>query len=406
VLNKIRLLSVALLATVWATSGRYATLLVAAEPQGKPAVSRGALGVEGHFDIRVVHEIAPERTSNWAVKITEMPDGRLLMVWCSTAGEEYSKTNRLWTSYSSDDGKTWSRPKIFAESTSRGGSVLNPCCYTHSDGTVFIIYNAITGKQPEESYRVVYQTLHNGSATWGSRRTMPVGDGDTGLLSSPIRLRDGAIVLPTFFKHGKNCWTDQWIASVMRSVDSGHTWSRGGVMPVDAPRGAMEPTIAELSDGRLYCLIRTRTGWLYQSWSNDGGQTWTKPTQSQFPSPEATPILSRLADGSLILVWNNTPPNPGISDNGPRYPLCAALSDDDGKTWPHQRAIATTSGAQQLSNHGVFQTRAGTILVPMNHFQGIRKNVDYGPIVLARFDQAWLRSPPSSQKTPNSVPKL
>lgn len=372
-----------MLAAIAMLAVEYPAIVVAAETGAESAACPNVSDAAAFFDIRVVHDIAPERTGNWAVKITELPDGRLLMVWCSTSGTEVSKTNRLWLSFSADDGITWSEPQKFAESDAKG-SVLNPCCYTHVDGEVFIFYNIIGGNTHGGACRVVYQSSKDGAKRWGPRRLLNTGNASTGLLSSPIRLRDGAIVLPIYSERG-----NKWVGSVMRSADGGRSWSRGGEMAVEAPRGAAEPAIAELSDGRLYCLLRNKTGWLYQSWSSDGGQTWTKPAQSRFPSPESCAILHRLAGRSVLLVWNNNTVSGGGQQ--PRYPLSAALSDDDAKTWLCLKSIATTSGARQLSNHGVFQTRLGTILVPANHFLGIRDGAECGPIVLARFNEAWLR---------------
>jgi predicted neuraminidase len=378
-----------LLAAIATAFAGYPSLLAAAETGARPTACSTA-SAAAFFDIRVVHDVAPERTGNWAVKITDLPNGRLLMVWCSTSGTEVSKTNRLWLSFSADDGATWSEPQKFAESNAEG-SVLNPCCYTHANGEVFIFYNVIGGNVYEGSYRVACQTSDDGAKRWSPRRQLPTGDADTGLLSSPIRLRDGTIVLPIYFEPSK----DRWVGGVLRSSDGGRIWSRGGEMPIDAPRGAAEPTIVELGDGRLYGLLRNKTGWLYQSWSGDGGRTWTRPAQSCLPSPESCPILRRLASGGVLLVWNNNTVSGGSQQ--PRYPLSAAVSDDDAKTWPCRRSIATTSGARQLSNHGVFQTRLGTVLVPMNHFLGVRNGAECGPIVLARFNEAWLRSASPSE---------
>jgi hypothetical protein len=188
----------------------------------------------------------------------------------------------------------------------------------------------------------------------------------------------------------------------MISSDGGRTWRRGGEMTLDSPPGAMEPTLAELSDGDVLCLLRTTTGYHYQSRSADGGITWTQPVSSSFPGPNANGILLKLANGHLIFVWDKNLVAMGMPT--PRYPLYVALSEDDGRTWPHQKMIQTTYGVKQLANHGAFQADDGTILVPTNHYQGVddgRREDNrslIGHLEMARFNEAWIRSQPDPNR--------
>ena len=345
---------------------------------------------EGHFDYRTIVDVVPERMGNWAVKMTGLPDGRLMMIWCSTSEGEGSPTNRIWVSFSPDEGATWDAPELLAAADEQGWP-LNPCCHTHTDGTVLAFYNVYRGRRGP----VCYQTSNDCGKTWSGRRVMATGETFLSVMSNPIRLRDGTILLPLCFDRPRD-GREHFVGLVMLSDDGGGSWRRGGEFDVDAERGAMEPSIAELGNGDLYCLLRTRTGYQYQCWSSDGGKSWTRPDRSPFASPAATGILRRLAGGDLVFVWNNNRISGGAQI--PRYPLFAALSRDDGKTWPHQKMIETACGKQQLSNHGVFQAESGAILVATNHFQGKWDGVEHGPIELARFDVAWLCSHVSADK--------
>ena len=345
----------------------------------------------GHFDFRIVMDSAPERTGNWVAKMTYLPDGRILMVWCSTAGAELDPTNRIWLATSSDDGATWTQPRVLT--SSEGGSkVLNPCTYTHTDGTVFVFYNHGDGQR---IYDLWYQTSRDSARTWTPPRRIDASPQVTSLMSNPIRLRTGVILLP-FCYDVNNAARKHLAGTVMLSADGGRSWRRGGDMPVDAPRGAMEPSIVELQNGDLYCLLRTKTGFQYESRSQDGGITWSRPQPSPFPSPESCGILLRLAGGPLAYVWNGNAVSQGRQV--PRYPLTVALSEDDARSWPYRKVIETTDGARQLSNHGVFQTRSGLILVAGEHFKETRNGVQYGPLFLARFDEPWIRSSVSPEK--------
>jgi hypothetical protein len=355
---------------------------VAAQEAGKVVFSDD-FPCAGHFDYRrTIFPETAERTADFPVQVCTLADGGLMMIFGTTAGPEVDITNRVYIAFSDDEGATWGEPRILADSF-EGNIFRNPCCYVHSDGTVFAFYNWVENG----FFRIVYQTSSDGGATWGPRVPMDIPT-QAGLLSSAIRLRDGRIVLPVYRESPDEA--GHWMGCMMLSDDGGKTWTRGADFDVAAPGGAAEPTIAELSDGDLYCLMRTKTGYQYQSWSRDRGETWEKPTQSPFPSPYACAMLLRLASGNLVFIWDNTE----LSGGGytPRYPFCVAMSEDDGKTWPHCKMIETGMGQEQLSNHGATQAKSGMIVCVLNRWLGIWDGKEHGPLDCARFDEEWIRS--------------
>ena len=168
----------------------------AAEPDGdRQIVFQDALQGEGFFDFRRIHPSAPERRDNWTTQITQMPDGRLLLlVWSSTTDTEVPRSNRIWHSFSTDDGETWSPPETLIKSTG-AEKILNTCCYTHTDGTVFVLFNIHTAGRID----LALQTSTDSAQSWGTRRVLDSGAAQTGFLDNPIRLRSGRIVLPVYF---------------------------------------------------------------------------------------------------------------------------------------------------------------------------------------------------------------
>ncbi|APZ95285.1 sialidase family protein [Fuerstiella marisgermanici] len=106
--------------------------------------------------------------------------------------------------------------------------------------------------------------------------------------------------------------------------------------------GACEPAIEELSDGRLWMLMRTSAGFLYESFSSDNGTTWTKATASRFHTSTGPPNIMRHSNGWLVVTWNNCEMPPRANGDGVyggRDALHMAVSDDDGKTWRGFREI-------------------------------------------------------------------
>jgi hypothetical protein len=106
--------------------------------------------------------------------------------------------------------------------------------------------------------------------------------------------------------------------------------------------GACEPTLEPLHDGRLWMLMRTQSGFLYESTSRDRGVTWSRAVASRFNTSTGPANLLRLRNGWLVLTWNNCemPSRAGGEGvYGGRDALHLAVSADDGATWRGFREI-------------------------------------------------------------------
>lgn len=193
----------------------------------------------------------------------------------------------------------------------------------------------------------VYCIRTNGG-TEGDRTVTKVSDIGSIMLKPPVFVDGGNRVVVA--AHGgvspKGCYT-------YVSDDDGLTWQRSNTVITPEHRGgghhngirwnhgAVEPTVVELRDGRLWMLMRTPQDVHYQAFSKDGGKTWSKPEPSRFYGTITMPTIGRLSDGRLIFFWCNTTPLPELaSANGVwddvftnRDVTHVAISEDDGKTW-------------------------------------------------------------------------
>jgi sialidase-1 len=115
---------------------------------------------------------------------------------------------------------------------------------------------------------------------------------------------------------------------------------------VDIPqgrRGADEPGVIELRDGRLLMMIRSDLGHIFRSYSSDAGAHWTAAEATSLDSPTAPSTIVRIPKtGDLLLIWNNH--KPGVKHMEDRFPLSTAISSDEGETWKHTRALDDTPG--------------------------------------------------------------
>jgi hypothetical protein len=195
-----------------------------------------------------------------------------------------------------------------------------------------------------------------------------------GIIRTPLFIDGGKrLLLPT---HGNG--TTIWL-----SDDGGIGW-RPSKTPITSPphkvgglhqglrwqNNAVEATLVELKDGRLWALLRTSQDFHYESFSSDRGETWSPGVASRFAATLTMPTLGRLPDGRLLLLWTNQaalPELPTATGRGEdaftnRDTLHAALSEDDGKTWSGFREVgldehrarpdyATWGGPQDRGNH-------------------------------------------------------
>lgn len=162
------------------------------------------------------------------------------------------------------------------------------------------------------------------------------------------------------------------------SKDDGKTWKRGNVIDLGGHGdhdGAMEATLAELSDGRLLMLLRTNLDYFWEAFSDAQGLYWRVLRPSQIDASSAPGYLIRLASGRLALVWNRLYPEgktSGLRSGGGslsepkarwhRDELALAFSRDDGKTWS-KPAVIVRQPRGGLSYPYVLERRPGELWV-------------------------------------------
>lgn len=107
---------------------------------------------------------------------------------------------------------------------------------------------------------------------------------------------------------------------VLFSDDDGESWHvrhlnavarHEAVFPHEGVRWqntGVEPTVTERADGSLFLLARSSQDYLYQYFSYDGGDTWTEGEPSPFHCTLTSPAFLKLANGKILLFWNNTRP--------------------------------------------------------------------------------------------------
>jgi hypothetical protein len=229
--------------------------------------------------------------------------------------------------------------------------------------------------------------------------------GYAGSLLSFLQLHDGRIVVP-FCYLTRRSWASRGegfdkftfmgeFSSSVAYSDDGETWHTSpNELKEPTPQigndGGIEPCVLELKSGRLWMLIRTQNGRFFESFSEDRGVTWTHPVPTNITSSDSPCSMTRLRDGRVVMLWNNTLRYPYA--NGGRAVLHGAISEDDGKTWRGYREVAANPYAVEPpppnGDHGVTYTvpaltASGKLLTSLS--TGHNRDT-----LILRLDPEWL----------------
>lgn len=161
--------------------------------------------------------------------------------------------------------------------------------------------------------------------------------------------------------------------------------------PSRTVRGLYEPTLAEMPDGRILCVMRGSNGlqkdphfqlpsYKWYSVSTDGGFHWSPPEPwrysngKSFFSPSSMSQLIMHSNGHYYWIGNLSPTN--CQGNSPRWPLVIGEVDVQTMMLIQDSVITIdTRGPEepeglQLSNFYAFEDRAtGDIVLPMQRWK-------------------------------------
>ncbi len=250
--------------------------------------------------------------------VTEFMDG----------GSDFAKAHIVGRR-SSDGGLTWGEKAVLQENTG-GMNVMSVTLRRLATGSIAMFY---LQKNSHDDLRMFVRHSADEAVSFGDPIRVTNNDGYHVVNNDRVtRLSSGRLLAPAASTPDVQK-VNHFVCHCYFSDDNGATW-RNGKGEVDAPkRGAMEPEVIELNDGRILMLIRNQLGYVGKSYSADGGETWSEMTSLGVKAPEAPATVRRIpATGDLLLIWNNTY-TAGAGHGGKRTPLTAAISTDEGETW-------------------------------------------------------------------------
>lgn len=268
--------------------------------------------------------------------LAKLADGAVMSVY-SAPNSYGSPPGTTYIAYrvTRDGGKTWESEREITRHPDCQAS--HPTVLRTRDGVIRVFYLGFKKHEwkdgnPTANEQSDIWTIESadGGRTWSNHQKIFAGY--SGATNGACESRDGHIIVP-YSHYVSN--PGRLNARTSVSSDGGKTWRLSNAIDIGGAgdhEGAVEPVVIELKDGRLWMLIRTSRGQFWESFSTDGGLTWSAAVATAIESTHAPGHLARLADGRLALVWN--PKHTG------RRELHVALSADDGRTWSPSLVVA------------------------------------------------------------------
>lgn len=268
--------------------------------------------------------------------ITVLNDGRYLFATTEfmNSTSDFAKA-RLVGKTSADGGQTWGEQIVLQENVG-GFNVMSLTFQPLNEAELGLFYLV---KNTTSDLNIFLRRSADGGLTFGEPVQVTNIPGYHVMNNDRvIRLKSGRLLAPTASSPDVEK-DNHFVCRAWISDDAGHTW-RAGAGTVDyAKRGAMEPEVLEMNDGRILMIIRTQLGHIAAAWSEDGGENWSEASDWGVRAPEAPSTVRRIpSTGDLMLIWNDSYVE-GAGHGGKRSPLTVAISKDEGKTWEHKKNI-------------------------------------------------------------------
>jgi len=298
-----------------------------------------------------------------ASTITETSEG-LITAWFGGT-EERNPDVCIYTS--SNIGEHWSKPVMVADGVEDGKRYpcWNPVLFTKDNGEIVLYYKV--GPDPR-TWWGLFKTSKDNGKTWSAATKIP--DNLLGpIKNKPVKLANGRLLYPTSYETAK-----EWNIYLETSDQNLEDWQK---IAIDNNQlNSIQPTILNHKDGNLQLLCRSKNKNINESWSEDGGLTWSALAPMQLPNNNSGIDAATLTDGKQILVFN-----PIV--NG-RNELAVAISKD-GIIWNAAVSLENDPDPRaEFSYPAVIQSKDGLLHVTYTWNRKLIKHVVIDPKKIAQ----------------------
>lgn len=265
---------------------------------------------------------------NMVPKLWLMADGSIGCGWMGGAAREQDAPKVVLFS-KSRDGIRWSAP---VQIPTPGGTsyAMVSAAWSHN-GVDYVVIASGSVYEPKTALHLISSA--DGGTTWSAPAACTgLANIGTGGNNQTVKLSDGRVA---FTVHDMSFRTYLCIASLNAPTE----WTQNQICDPAPDLYLQEPAIAELEDGSLLVMFRTRAGFLYRAVGRKTGTgySFTGPQPTDIPNPDSKCELLRLDSGEVVLACNLAGTAPGTS--GERRDLSILVSSDGGRSWKRSCSV-------------------------------------------------------------------
>ena len=273
--------------------------------------------------------------------VVVLENGKWLCIFTTNSGHEGSKGQHIVSSISEDQGKTWSEPVRIEEPGKESASWGMP--YLTDYGRVYVFYtfngDKIHALNDQDNIRedmlgwYCYKYSDDEGKTWSDRYRINIPNKPVDLnnqwngevqifwgIGKPIDFKGGMML--SFTKIGKYMleYSEGWLIHCMNINKQKNPQKLKFELLPETDTGIKNPelgvinseqNIVQLSDGTLYCMHRTVSGYPAESYSTNGGKTWTTSQPPKYENgiklktPRACPRIWKCKNGKYLFWYHN-----------------------------------------------------------------------------------------------------
>ena len=346
-------------------------------PLGIPGVG-AIVKAEQIFDIRS----KPTRECH-ASSIVETNSG-LVATWFGGTREKDPDVG-IWISRQIDG--EWTAPQEVVngvQSRTVRYACWNPVLFQAKQGPLMLFYKV--GPSPTSWWGMVTRSDDDGETwSWPTKlgEHWAIGHLLGPVKNKPVQLADGSILCPSSTEIDVETGDGYWRVHFEVTQDHGKTWNVIGPINNGIKFDVIQPSLLSYPNGDLQVLCRSKQEVVAQSWSKDGGKSWSEFEATNLPNPSSGTDAVSLSDGRQLLVYNHTTRRTKIPS---RQMLNVAISDS-GHDWKPAVTLELETGTRpsgkrhwgEYSYPAVIQTKDGNIHITYTYNREGVKHVVMDP---------------------------